>query len=182
VPPGNYNYYRPGNNVTRGQISKLVALSAGFNDTPTGQSFEDVPPGQTFYIWIGQLSSRGLINGYPCGGAGEPCNPPGNLPYFRPNNNATRGQLAKIVGNAAGITDDPGAQIFTDVPPGYTFYNYINPLARRGVISGYPCGSPGEPCNPPGNLPYYRPGNNVTRGQAAKIVANTFWLDDWIEP
>jgi hypothetical protein len=182
VPPGNYNYYRPGNNVTRGQISKLVALSAGFNDTPTGQSFEDVPPGQTFYVWIGQLSSRSLINGYPCGGLGERCVPPGNLPYFRPFNNATRGQLAKIVANAAGITDDPGAQIFEDVPPGQTFYNYINPLARRGVINGYPCGSLGEPCNPPGNLPYYRPGNNVTRGQAAKIVANTFWLDDWLEP
>ncbi len=25
--------------------------------------------------------------------------PPGNLPYFRPNANATRGQTSKIVGN-----------------------------------------------------------------------------------
>ena len=81
----------------------------------------------------------------------------------------------------SGISDDPGAQYFTDVPVGYVFYNYINPLARRGTISGYPCGGPSEPCDS-GNRPYYRPGNNVTRGQAAKIVANTFWLDDWFEP
>jgi hypothetical protein len=36
---------------------------------------------------------------YPCGGAGEPCVPSSNLPYFRPNNNATRGQTSKIVAN-----------------------------------------------------------------------------------
>ena len=99
VPPGNYNYYRPGNNVTRGQISKLVALSAGFNDTPTGQSFEDVPPGSTFYTYTQRLTSRSIMQGYPCGGEGEPCVPPDNRPYFRPFNNATRGQTAKIVAN-----------------------------------------------------------------------------------
>jgi hypothetical protein len=180
APPDNYPYYRPNANITRGQISKLVALSAGFEDTPSGQSFADVPPTHTFWLWIGQLSSRGLIGGYPCGGPGEPCGP-NSLPYFRSTNNATRGQLAKIVANAAGIDDKPGEQIFADVPPGHTFYAYINPLTRRGVMSGYPCGGPGEPCAP-NSLPYFRSSNNVTRGQAAKIVANTFWLDDWLEP
>jgi hypothetical protein len=182
VPPGNYPYFRPGNLVTRGQIAKIVALSAGYPETPTGQRFQDVPPNHTFYVWIEQLASRDLISGYPCGGLNEPCVPPDNRPYFRPGANATRGQLAKIVANAAGINDDPGAQRFEDVPTNHTFYIYINPLAQRGVINGYPCGGPGEPCVPPGNLPYFRPGNFVTRGQAAKIVANVFWLDDWIEP
>lgn len=178
--PGNYPYYRPGANITRGQIAKIVSISAGFNDTPTSQSFADVPTTQTFWLWIEQLSSRGLIGGYPCGGPGEPCDS-NRLPYFRPGNNATRGQLSKIVASSAGITDDPGAQIFQDVPPSSSFYIYINQLAQRGTISGYPCGGQGEPCEV-GNLPYFRPSNNVTRGQAAKIVANTFWLDDWIEP
>ena len=41
----------------------------------------------------------------------------------------------------------------------------------HGVISGYPCGGAGEPC--PGT--YFRPNNNVTRGQTSKIVANTFY-------
>ena len=181
-PPGNYNYYRPGNNVTRGQISKSVALSAGFNDTPTGQSFEDVPPGQTFYVWIEQLSSRGLINGYPCGGTGEPCNPPGNLPYFRPNNNATRGQLAKIVANAASITDDPGVQIFTDVPPGYTFYNYMQPARQARGNQRLPMRQPRRAVQPARQLALLPSRQQRDKGQAAKIVANTFWLDDWIEP
>ncbi len=48
-------------------------------------------------------------------------------------------------------------------------------MASPGFIGGYPCGGPGEPCVPPLNRPYFRPAGNVTRGQAAKIVANVFY-------
>jgi hypothetical protein len=95
-------YYRPNNNVTRGQVSKIVSESAGFTDAipSTQQTFEDVPPSGTFWLWIERLSSRGIIGGYACGGPFEPCVTPGNLPYFRPNNQATRGQMAKIAAAA----------------------------------------------------------------------------------
>ena len=55
-------------------------------------------PGSTFYTFTYELVSRGVMSGYPCGGAGEPCGL-GNLPYFRPQNNVTRGQTSKIVAN-----------------------------------------------------------------------------------
>jgi hypothetical protein len=64
-----------------------------------GQTFEDVPPGSVFYTYTERLASRGVMQGYPCGGTGEPCVPPDNRSYFRPFNNATRGQTAKIVAN-----------------------------------------------------------------------------------
>jgi hypothetical protein len=175
--PDNHPYFRPGNNVTRGQIAKIVSNAAGFIDPVSGQTFEDVSPGSTFYEFIERLTSREIMSGYPCGGAGEPCVPPGNRPYFRPNSNATRGQLAKIVSNAAGLQDPISGQTFEDVPPGSTFYEFIERLVAEGVMSGYPCGGPGEPCVPPGNRPYFRPGNLVTRGQTSKIVANTFYPD-----
>jgi hypothetical protein len=89
-------YFRPNNNVTRGQIAKVISNAARYTDTPTGQSFEDVVAGSTFYDYVERIASRSIINGYPCGGVGEPCGP-NNLPYFRPNNNATRGQLSKII-------------------------------------------------------------------------------------
>jgi len=77
-----------------------VSNAAGFTDTPTGQQFQDVPPtgpGSTFYVFIYRLVHRGIIVGYPCGTVPqEPCVPPDNLPYFRPNNNTTRGQMSKI--------------------------------------------------------------------------------------
>jgi len=165
--------FRPNANLTRGQLSKIVSNSAGFSDTPTGQQFQDVAPGSTFYDYIYRLSTRGYISGYPCGGALEPCVPPDNLPYFRPNQPASRGQIAKIVSNAAGFSDTPSGQQFQDVPPtgpGSTFYAFIYRLVHRGLINGYACGSvPQEPCVPPANLPYFRPNNNTTRGQMSKI-------------
>jgi hypothetical protein len=173
-PTGN-PCFKPDNNVTRGQISKMVSNSAGFSDTPSGQQYQDVLPGSTFYDFIYRLDLRGYINGYPCGGPGEPCVAPGNLPYFRPNANVTRGQLAKIVSNGAGLSNPVGAQQYEDVVPGSTFYDYIWRLTDLGVMEGYPCGGVGEPCIAPGNRPYFRPGANATRGQASKIVANTFF-------
>ena len=35
--------FRPGNPITRGQLSKIVSNSAGFYDPPSAQLFEDVP-------------------------------------------------------------------------------------------------------------------------------------------
>jgi hypothetical protein len=172
--------FKPNNQVTRGQLSKIVSNSAGFNDTPTGQQFQDVPPsgsGSTFYVYIYRLVHRGYINGYVCGGAGEPCVPPADLPYFRPNANATRGQISKIDANAAGFNDPPRGQQFEDVPVGSTYYTYTYRLVSRSVMSGYPCGDANEPCIPPASLPYFRPNNNATRGQTSKIVGNTFFPD-----
>jgi hypothetical protein len=167
------NTFRPQNEVTRGQLSKIVANSAGFNEPAGAQQFEDVLPGSTFFGFVWRLADRGYISGYPCGGAGEPCGP-GSLPYFRPNSNATRGQISKIVSEAAGFNEPPGMQMFEDVLPGSTFFDYIQRLASRGIINGYPCGGAGEPCGP-GSLPYFRPNSNATRGQTSKIVANTFF-------
>ncbi len=179
--------FRPYNHVTRSQVAKIVANSAGFNEPPTGQTFEDVPPTNSFYPFIERLAGRGHINGYPCGGVGEPCVPPTNRPYFRPYNDVTRGQLSKIAANAAGFSDTPvaGNYTFADVLPSDPFYVYIERLSRRGIINGYECGS-GEinPCTglvescDAARRPYYRPCISITRGQTTKIAANTFFPVD----
>jgi hypothetical protein len=171
------SYFRPGTNVTRGQISKIVAGAAGFQETipSTQQTFQDVANGSTFWIWIERLDGRNVIGGYPCGGPVEPCVAPLNRPYFRPNNNVTRGQLSKITSGAAGWTDTPTAQTFEDVPPSGTFYVLFVSLACRGIIGGYPCGGPFEPCVAPDNRPYFRPNNPATRGQISKIAATAFF-------
>jgi hypothetical protein len=173
------SYFRPGADVTRGQLSKIIANAAALNDPipPDRQTFEDVPSGNPFWLWIERLSDKGAISGYLCGSEGEPCVPPGNRPYFRPGNNATRSQIAKIVSNAADIQDyvPDTQQTFEDVPPTYTFWLWVERLSERGILGGYPCGGEGEPCVPPDNRPYFRPGNNTTRGQMSKIGAKTFF-------
>jgi hypothetical protein len=175
VPPGNMPYFLVGNQVTRGQLSKIVANSASFNEPITGQTFEDVPPGSTFYAYIERLASRAIIRGYNCGGAGEPCVPPDNRWYFRPYNSATRGQISKIVSEAAGLDQIPTGQTFEDVPTNAVFWVWIERLSSIGAIQGYPCGGLGEPCIAPNNRPYFRPDANTTRGQVSKIVSNTFF-------
>src|SRR6478672_5363797 len=65
----------------------------------------------------------------------------------------------------------PG-QDFEDVLPSNPFYSYLHNLAHDAVVAGYTCGgaNPPEPCIPPANLPYYRPGNTVTRLQMTKFI------------
>jgi hypothetical protein len=171
----NNPYFRPYNNITRGQIAKIVSNAAGYNENPDPQIYEDADSTNPFYQWINRLSRRGHMGGYPCGTVPEePCNPPDDRPYFRPFNNATRAQLAKIVSNAAGLVDTGAGQIFADVPPDNGFYVWIQRLASRGIMGGYPCGGDGEPCDDQ-DRPYFRPYNSVTRGQTSKIVAGAFF-------
>lgn len=172
--PDSKPYFRPNTLITREEIAHMVAASAAFNEPAGEQRFEDVPPNHPFYAWINRMAVRGLIGGYPCGAAGEPCVPPNNRAYFRPANYATRGQIAKIVSNAAGYSETPTTQLFEDVPPINPFYLWVERLASRGIMGGYPCGGPFEPCSPQ-NKPYFRWGSLATRGQTSKIVANTFF-------
>jgi subtilisin family serine protease len=171
---GNEPYYRPGANVSRGQLSKIVALAAGLNDpiAEGQQQFADVEPGDPFYMYVERLAQTGAIAGYPCATAGEGCDEL-NRPFFRPNNPATRGQIAKIVAISAAYGEDIPAtqQTFTDVPTDSPFWVYIERLSGRGVISGYgdasKCPQTGAPC--------FRYNDLTTRGQMAKIAANAFF-------
>jgi glucose/arabinose dehydrogenase/plastocyanin len=156
---------------------------ATFTATPTSVSFQDVPPGHTFYAFVTCLARQGFISGYPCGGEGEPCGPTSD-PYFRPNNWVTRGQIAKIVSESAFFNEvyPNDVQTFEDVPPGSTFFQFVERLAHANVMGGYQCGiDPNEPCGPE-NRPYFRPDANATRGQLTKIVSNAAGFNDDLPP
>ena len=164
-------------------------------------SFVDVPPGSPFYSYVQCMACQGIVSGYPCEDPADPCYPypiatgtgpgtpyvtpqptktpvPGTHGYFRPGSPVTRGQLAKIISNSAFFDNDPGGQIFEDVSYYDPFYTWVNQLARKGILAGYPCGTvPQEPCSS-ARLPYFRPGANATRGQIAKIVSNAKGFDD----
>jgi hypothetical protein len=175
--------FHPGSNVTRAQLAKIMSNAGGFNSPipAAQQTFEDVPPATTFWLYIERLANYGLVRGYPCGTQPtEPCVPPANRSYFRPSNAASRGQIVGIMHDILGYSDPipTTRQTFEDVPPSFsTNWLKIERLVERGIFQGYPCGSPGEPCVPPGNRPYFRPGRNVTRGQTTKIVVNGFFQD-----
>lgn len=159
--------FRPYNDITRGQIMKVVVIANGLTASmPPIPTFSDVPATHTFYEWVEIGAATGVAGGYSCGGQGEPCDVE-SRPYFRPAANVVRGQLAKMVANARGWTPYfPTVATFNDVPSNNAYYGYVERVNLNGVISGYPCGGEGEPC--PGR--YFRPYSSSTRAQASKIV------------
>ena len=167
--PGGTPCFQVGANVTRGQMSKFVAGAAGYGDTipANRQTFTDVPPGSTFWLFVERAYAHGVIGGYTDTGH---C--PGGVPCFQPAAPVTRGQTAKFVALAGGYSDAIPAtqQTFADVPPSDVFWLSIERVYTHGVVGGYTCGNP-EPC--PGL--YFRPATAVTRGQTAKFISNAFF-------
>src|SRR5262249_9860322 len=75
------------------------------------------------------------------------------------------------------LPGDPGhttvttpTQDFQDVSVTSSYYTFLHDIYMAGIVSGYDCGGPGEPCVPPENLPYYRPGSGVTRAPIGKFL------------
>lgn len=140
------NTYRPGNTTSRGQFSKIAVTAMGWTlENPSSPSFNDVPPGSTFYQYIETASSHNVIGGYADGS-------------FRPDENITRGQLVKITMlSEAWPLLNPNLPSFSDVPLGSPFFSFIETATSRDVIGGYADGS-------------FRPGGTATRGQVAKVI------------
>jgi hypothetical protein len=139
------NTFRPYNNTTRGQLTKIIVLAEGWTTDCTTQHFSDVPPSDPFYCYIETAYAHEIISGYADG-------------TFRPGNDVTRGQLCKIIVEAEGWTiDTTGGPHFSDVPNTDPFYGYIETAYNHEIISGYADGT-------------FRPGNPATRGQISKIV------------
>jgi hypothetical protein len=157
--------FRPFNNTTRGQMTKIVVLA--FNiplvEPPVPGTFADVDATNVFYQVIETAAARGIVSGYACGGinsqtgAPEPCDT-AHRPYFRPSNFVTRGQLTKIVViGAVWALINPATPSFTDVDRQNVFYPFIETAVCHGIISGYDDHT-------------FRPNNYAFRGQIAKIV------------
>ena len=118
--------------------------------------FKDVPTTQTHYDTIMKLYNEKVISGYEDG-------------TFRPNQQVTRGQAAKILAGVLGLDETNNtyndiAPHFSDVPKTNSYYPYIEALVQAGIISGFEDGT-------------FRPNSTLTRGQMSKIIYNGFNLD-----
>jgi hypothetical protein len=140
--------FRPGANTTRGQLAKIIVLAENWSLVrPASAHFTDVPATSPFYPYVETAYAHGIISGYGDGS-------------FRPGANVTRGQLSKIIVLAQGwATTTAGGPHFTDIAPTNPFYGVIETAYAHGIISGY-------------SNQTFRPGNNATRGQIAKMIYN----------
>jgi hypothetical protein len=140
--------------ATRTQTVQETPTATPTNSPPACTiSFTDVAPTDYFYEPVRYLWCAAVISGYD---TNPPCDT--GTPCFKPYNNTTRGQMAKIVvlGFHVPLSTNT-TPMFSDVPPSNAFFAHIQTAAENNIVSGYSDGT-------------FRPFNNVTRGQLSKIV------------
>lgn len=136
-----------------------VALSAALATsaivtvaTPVEAStiFKDVKDTDYFADAVKNLTDRGIVQGYSDG--------------FRPHQDVTRAEAAKIIALALNLnldtTKDPS---YKDVSKDNWAYSYIEALTATGVVNGF------------GDI--FKPNEPVTRAQMAKMIALAFQLE-----
>jgi hypothetical protein len=134
----------------------VVALAAAFLLALSGVAFADVWTDISDATWqnvyhVSAADASTVAEGFPDG-------------TFRPYQQVTRGQFAKMVTDGLDIPlFDPAVPSFSDVPTNHIFYQHIEGAVAAGVISGYPDDT-------------YRPDNNIMRQQANSILG--LWLSD----
>ncbi|MEK6268708.1 MAG: S-layer homology domain-containing protein, partial [Planococcus sp. (in: firmicutes)] len=83
---------------------------------------------------------------------------------FKPDQAVTRAQAAKVISLAAGIKPlQPANSSYPDVAADHWAFGYIEALKKAGIIHGKGNG-------------FYGPDESLTRGQMAKILAESFKL------
>ncbi len=147
--------FRSYNDITRGQIAKMIvnALRWTTYNLPD-PTFNDAQPDSPYYGFIERVVDYGVVSGYVCGAAGEPC--PGL--YFRPSDASTRAQACKIIGLARRVrrtptvtgTPPPATPSFTPQPS----RTPTTPPSPTRTSTAGPTSTPGGPCAvfPPDNI------------------------------
>jgi len=144
--------FRPNNPITRGEFLKVVAGASEADVTsPSGvQRFSDVPVSHPFYDWIDYASQMGHIGGYTNG-------------TFKPSDFITRYEAVVITTRFRALSPNntpTGSLYFIDITDA-TMGGYTDVAYENQILNGY-------------SDQTFRPQNNITRGETAKIAANAF--------
>jgi hypothetical protein len=142
--------FRPDNYVTRAELTKMSLTGAGIEPTAgLDGSFGDLDEWQKSWVYTAQ--NLNIVKGY-------------NPRQFDPNRPITRAEALKIMLLAFNTkqTDIDAAALltipFTDVPADSWFRGYVAYGYGKGILQGY-------------QNKTFLPGNFITRGEAAKIIA-----------
>ena len=132
----------------------ILLLSA---QSVSAQTFADVAPNHWAYSFIEDLVGQSIVdNGY----------------FYHPDRYLARVELVKIMVVATtGVLDDrlPENPTFPDVQPDQWYYPYVETAHITGLIDGYPDG-------------YFRPGQEVIRAEAIKILVNALGIAKSFDP
>lgn len=114
-------------------------------------SFSDVTEDKWFYSYVTDLSSKGIIEGYPDG-------------TFKPQNGVTRAEFVKLLVVSMGY-DLSAVPTFDDVKENKWYYTYVSAAVKNGVVAKEDYGSD------------FNPDEEITRKEAAKLLATAAGLE-----
>ena len=141
-------YYKPYNNVTRGQVAKMVVIASGNKPLVVKKSsFTDVTVGTELSGYV----ERAIQLGYFV------TNTKGK---FLPNKPLTRDEMSHVLTKAFNLDASAYENIdspFLDVGITHSYVKYVNTIYYNGITRG--------------SGQYYKPDSQVTRAQFALFVA-----------
>ncbi|MBI5817022.1 MAG: S-layer homology domain-containing protein [Candidatus Yonathbacteria bacterium] len=146
------DHFGPDKFITRAEFTKIAVMAFGIPVMKASEisflPFNDVktsnwaaPYVQAAFVW-------NIVAGYADG-------------TFKPDQLINRAEALRILLDAAKVKVDSSASVggtFPDIAKGAWYVNYVNYAAANKIVSGYKDGT-------------FGPGNNVTRGEVAKIVS-----------
>ena len=127
----------------------MLDFSGGETATPQEPAFTftDLPSGHWAYNSVNVLAANFILNGYLDG-------------TFKPEENITRAEFAKIIVSATDTLDTSSESSFTDVSTDDWYYYYVSSAYKNGFIKGYPDGT-------------FRPNDYITRADICTIVSRS---------
>ncbi len=150
--------FGPNNEVTRAEFTKMVLGASEWNGLyiPVSMSdqdiyFNDVPSDAWYWHYVNQAAANGFVKGY-------------SDDTFHPASSISRSEAVQILYNVSPtLQAQTGAEPFNDVSESDWYYKAVTAAYNAGVINGT---SPET----------FNPDRNLTRAEAAKIVANFMFL------
>lgn len=144
------NAFKPDAEITRAEFTKIVITAFNIPILKAAEitfiPFTDVKVSEWYAPYVQAAYIWKIVNGY-------------EDDTFRPNAQINRAEAMKILLVAAKAQlGTPKSAGFKDVSSKDWFATYVNYAAEKGVVSGYSNGN-------------FGPGDNLQRGQVAKIVS-----------
>ena len=135
-------------------ITFILGLNIGmlFSSVQAVNRYEDVI-GTRYEDVVEELSSKDIINGFPDG-------------TFRPNENVTRAQFAKLVVEVCKLEQGSSTAVasFSDVDMDNWAYDYIYTAVANKIVVGYPDGT-------------FRPDNDVTYEEIMTMIIRALGME-----
>ncbi len=143
--------YCPDKEITRAELLKIVMNLYGVNlQSDLNNPFIDLDENHWAYKYILNAYDAKIIKGY-------------EDKTFKADNNINRAEAMKIILNTANVNIEEGSQYinpFVDIDISKWYAKYVLKAYTDGIVQGYE----------ENEARYFKPENNITRAETAKVV------------